>query len=94
MTAGTSVTFPTSGTLAVVGGVGSFTWNDVSGTTQAATINNGYIVSNSSQTTVTIPAAAAEGSVFAVQGKGAAGWILQMNTGQTVHYGNSASSSA
>ena len=94
MTAGTSVTFPTSGTLAVVGGVGSFTWNDISGTTQAATINNGYIVSNASQTTVTIPAAAAEGSVFAVQGKGAAGWVLQMNTGQTVHYGSSASSSA
>jgi hypothetical protein len=43
---------------------------------------------------VTIPATAAEGSVFAVQGKGAAGWILQMNTGQICHLGNTATTSA
>ena len=89
------ITFPdATGTVALVGGVGSFTWNDVSGTTQTAAVNNGYIISNSSATTVTIPATVSEGSVFAIAGKGAAGWTLQMNTGQTVHYGNSASSSA
>ena len=75
-------------------GVGSIVWNDVSGTSQAAAVNSGYIISNASQTTVTIPATAAEGSVFGVQGKGAAGWILQMNTGQTCHFGSSATSSA
>lgn len=75
-------------------GIGAFVWNDVSGTSQAATINQGYIISNASQTTVTLPATAAEGSVFAIAGKGAAGWILQMNTGQTCHFGSSASSSA
>lgn len=72
----------------------SFTWNDVSGTSQAASAYSGYICSNAGQTTVTMPATAAEGTTFAVQGKGAAGWILQMNTGQTVHFGSSASSSA
>ena len=82
-------------TIALSGsGPGTLTWNDVAGTSQAATINNGYIISNAAQTTVTIPATAAEGSVFAVQGKGSAGWILQMNTGQTCHLGSSASSSA
>jgi hypothetical protein len=75
-------------------GVGSLVWNDVSGTSQAAAINSGYIISNASQTTVTLPATAAEGSVFGVQGKGAAGWILQMNTGQICHLGSSATSSA
>lgn len=75
-------------------GVGSLVWNDVSGTSQAAVVNNGYIISNASQTTVTIPSTAAEGSVFAVQGKGAGGWILRMNTGQTCHFGNTATSSA
>lgn len=75
-------------------GVGSLVWNDVSGTSQAAAVNNGYIISNAGQTTVTIPATAAEGSVFAVQGKGAAGWLLQMNTGQTCHFGSSATTSA
>ena len=75
-------------------GVGSLVWNDVPGTTQAAAVNNGYIISNAGQTTVTLPATAAEGSVFAIAGKGAAGWILQMNTGQTCHFGNSATTSA
>lgn len=75
-------------------GVGSLTWNDVSGTTQAAAVNSGYIISNAGQTTVTLPATAAEGSVFAVQGKGAAGWILAANTGQTIHFGNAATTSA
>jgi len=94
ITGNTSVTFPTSGTLATTAQLTGLTWNDVSGTTQAAAVNNGYIISNASQTTVTIPATAAEGSVFAVQGKGAAGWILQMNTGQICHFGSSATSSA
>lgn len=84
-----------AGTLALsLTGSASFSWNDVSGTSQAATINNGYIISNASQTTVTLPATAAEGTVFSVQGKGAAGWILQANTGQVIHLGSSATSSA
>lgn len=94
MTNTTSVTFPTSGTLATTSQITGLTWNDVSGTTQSAVVNNGYIISNAAQTTVTIPATAAEGSLFAVQGKGAAGWILQMNTGQICHLGSSATSSA
>jgi len=90
----TAVTFPTSGTLATTSQLNFISWNDVSGTTQAAVVNNGYIISNASQTTVTLPVTAAEGSVFAVQGKGAAGWILQANTGQVIHLGSSATSSA
>jgi hypothetical protein len=96
LTAGTGINI-TSATGAITistTGAGTFTWNDVSGTTQAAVANNGYIISNAGQTTVTLPATAAEGSVFGVQGKGAAGWILQANTGQIIHFGASASSSA
>lgn len=96
LTAGAGITItPASGSITVAStGVGSLTWNDVAGTTQAAAVNNGYIISNAGQTTVTIPATAAVGSVFGVAGKGAAGWILQMNTGQIAHLGNSATSSA
>jgi len=96
LTAGANINI-TSATGAITiaaTGFGAFAWNDVSGTSQAAAINNGYIISNAGQTTVTIPATSAEGSVFAVQGKGTAGWILQMNTGQTLHYGNSPTTSA
>lgn len=84
-----------AGTLALsLTGSAGFAWNDVSGTSQSAAVNNGYIISNASQTTVTLPATAAEGSIFSVQGKGAAGWILQANTGQIIHLGSSATSSA
>lgn len=86
-----------SGTITVAlsgTGPGTLTWNDVAGTSQAAAVNNGYIISNAGLTTVTLPATAAVGSVFAVQGKGAAGWVLQANTGQIIHLGSSATSSA
>lgn len=92
ITGNTNITYPQSGTLATTS---QFTnWNDVSGTSQAAAVNNGYIISNAGQTTISIPATAAEGSIIAVQGKGTAGWIVQMNTGQTCHLGSSVTSSA
>lgn len=71
----------------------SLVWLDLAGTSITASAGTGYIISNAGQSTVTIPATVAEGTVFAVQGKGAAGWILAMNTGQTCHLGSSASSS-
>jgi hypothetical protein len=76
---------------AQVGGAG-FQWNDVAGTSQSASVNNGYVISNASQTTVSLPATAAVGSVISVQGKGAAGWILGANTGQVINYGSSPTS--
>lgn len=91
---GISITSVTGSITIASTGVGSMVWTDVSGTTQAAAVNTGYIISNAGQTTVTLPATAVEGSVFGVAGKGAAGWILQMNTGQTCHFGNSATTSA
>jgi hypothetical protein len=96
LTAGTGISISSiTGAITISStGVGSLAWTDVSGTTQAAVVNTGYIISNASQTTVTLPATAVEGSVFGIAGKGAAGWILQMNTGQTCHFGNTASSSA
>lgn len=72
----------------------SLQWNDVAGTSQAALVNNGYIISNAGQTTVTLPATAAEGSVVAVAGKGAAGWVFAANTAQTIKFGNQTTSSA
>lgn len=95
LTPGSNITISSvSGAITISAtGFAGFAYNDVSGTTQAAAVNNGYIISNSAQTTVTLPATAAEGSVIAVQGKGAAGWILTANTGQTIHLGNTASTS-
>lgn len=96
ITAGTGISVTNgAGSITIAStGVGSLVWNDLAGTTQTAVVNNGYIISNAALSTVTIPGTAAEGSVFGVAGKGAGGWVLQMNTGQTVHFGNAASSSA
>lgn len=67
---------------------GGFTWNAASGTTQAATAGNGYICTNSSVCTVTLPATAPVGSVVSVQGEGStSGWILAPNSGQSIQVG-------
>lgn len=92
--AGISITNASNSITVASTGVGSMVWNDVAGTTQAAAVNQGYIISNASLTTVTLPATAAEGSTFAIAGKGAAGWVLQANTGQVINYGSSPTSSA
>ncbi len=60
----------------------------VTGTSQAAAVNNSYIANNASLVTVTLPATAAVGSVVNVGGLGAGGWLLAQNAGQTIHFGN------
>jgi len=96
---------PTVGNVAVFGanlglltdggppGGGGITFSNIAGTTQAAAVNTGYIVGSASQTTITLPATAPIGSIVIVKGKGAAGWILTANTGQTIQVGQSATSS-
>lgn len=65
----------------------------VAGTTQAASVNTIYLIANASQTTVTLPATAAIGSIVGIDGLGAAGWIMTANTGQTINIGQTATSS-
>lgn len=92
VTGNTAVTFPTSGTLSTTSQI--ILWNSISGTTQAAAVNNAYVVDNVALTTVTLPATAAQGSIVILQGKGAGGWVLTANTGQTIKLGSSTTSSA
>lgn len=91
--AGISVT-PGSGSITIAAtGSGGLSWSTIAGTTQAAAVNSGYVVGNAAQTTITLPATAAVGNIVAVQGLGAAGWVLAANTGQTVQVGQSATTS-
>lgn len=71
---------------------GLLPWSLVSGTTQSMAINNGYISQNAAQTTFTLPVSAAVGSIIAVEGLGAAGWIIQANGSQTIQGGSSITS--
>ena len=75
-------------------GSGTLPWAAVSGTSQAAAANRGYVIENASQTTVTLPASAAVGDIVAIAGLGTAGWILAANTGQTIQVGATATTSA
>lgn len=79
-------------TIAAVGG--GITWNEVTGTSQSAAVNNGYIANNASLVTVTLPSTAALGSIVRVVGKGTGLWKLLANTGQTIHFGNTDSTVA
>ena len=89
---GGTITFtpgPNSLNLEASGGGGVASWTEVTGTSQSAAINNGYITNNAGLVTVTLPASAAVGSVVRIAGKGAGGWRLAQNSGQTVNFGAS-----
>jgi hypothetical protein len=60
------------------------TWSNVTGTSQSAAVNTGYIANNAALVTVTLPASAAVGDVIKIQGAGAGGWLLAQNASQTV----------
>lgn len=59
-------------------------WNNVTGISQSAAVNKGYIANNASLVTVTLPATAAIGDVIKVQGAGAGGWLIAQNASQTI----------
>lgn len=51
-------------------------------------INTGYVTNNAGVVGMTLPAAAPFGTVIRICGKGAGGWSLGQNAGQTIHMGN------
>lgn len=61
-------------------------WTDVTGTSQSAAVNAGYTTNNAGLVTVTLPSTAAYGSIVYVVGKGAGGWKVAQNSGQTIHF--------
>lgn len=61
---------------------------EVTGTSQTASVNSGYIANNAALVTITLPTTAPIGSVVKVSGKGTGGWLIAQNTGETIHFGN------
>lgn len=74
-------------TVATTGG--GIAWTEVTGTSQTAAVDNGYILNNAALVTLTLPDTAALGSVVRVCGKGAGGWRVAQNAGETIHFGSS-----
>lgn len=71
------------------GGGGGMTWNNVTATTQAMAVNNGYIANHATLlVTLTLPATAAIGDVIEIQGSGIGGWSIAQNAGQQILIGS------
>lgn len=63
------------------GGLG---WVAQASTPVTAAVNTGYVITDASTVTVTLPAVAAVGSVVRIAGEGAGGWVLAPGAGQTI----------
>lgn len=89
ITAGANITItPTANTITIAatgGGGGGMAWSEVTGTSQAMAVANGYILNNVGLVTATLPASASVGDIVAVVGKGSGGWKIAQNSGQTIH---------
>jgi hypothetical protein len=88
LTAGTGISITNgAGSITIAGTGGGLTWTDVTGSTQAMAVNNGYTADSGSLITFTLPSTAAFGTVMAVVGKGTGLWKIAQNSGQTIHMG-------
>ncbi len=87
--AGGITTSGSGSTLTITGAGAGFTWNEVTGTSANMAVNNGYIPNNVGLVTLTLPATAALGDTIKVLYKGAGGWKIAQNSGQTIHFGTS-----
>jgi hypothetical protein len=77
-----------AGSITIASTGGGLAWTDVAGIAQAMAVNSGYTANNAGLVTLTLPASAVYGSVFKVVGKGAGGWKIAQNAGQTIHFGS------
>lgn len=62
--------------------------NEVTGTSQNASVNNSYTCNNVALVTVTLPSTAAVGDIVRIVGKGSGGWKLAQNASQTIYFGS------
>ena len=95
LTAGTGISITNgAASITIASTTSGMTWSTVSGTTQAAAVNNGYITNNAGAVTVTLPTTFAIGDTIEVKGLGAGGWVLAAGTATTIRMGSSVTSSA
>lgn len=70
-------------------GGASFTWTEVTTTSQSAAVNSGYIANNAGLVTITIPTTCAVGDTVQVAGVGAGGWAIAQNASEIIHFSSS-----
>ena len=65
-------------------GNGLVGWIVVTGNTVQASVDHGYLLTNSQLVTVTLPASANPGDIVRIACAGAGGWQLAQNAGQSI----------
>lgn len=94
LTAGTGIDIvEAAGSITISGTIAGLDWAEETGTTVALAAGDGVIANNASLVTATLPSTAAVGAVFAVTYKGAGGWRVAQNAGQSIVFGTSTSTS-
>ena len=97
ITAGTGINIANAANSITISATGGgVTWSTITAATLSAAINNGYVLNHAATPcVVTLPATAAIGSKIILKGlAGSGGWTVTANTGQTIQFGNTSSSSA
>jgi hypothetical protein len=83
---------PGAGTLTIAA-TNAITWTDVTGTSQAIAVDNGYSANNAALVTLTLPATAAIGDFYAIYAKGAGLFKIAQNAAQSIQFGNQTTTS-
>ena len=91
----TAATLTAGPGIGITNGVGSititatgagFTWTDVTGATQALSVENGYFADRATLITFTLPATANLGDTIRIIGKGAGLYTIAQNAGQSINF--------
>lgn len=84
---GNGITTSGSGsTVTITSDNAGIDWTEVTGTSQAMVVDNGYIASNVGLVTLTLPVTTVIGDIIRVDGKGSGGWTIAQNASQTIHF--------
>ncbi len=89
LTAGAGVTIVNgAGSITISSAATGLGWTDVTGTSQAMIADAGFVSDNAGLVTLTLPAVIAFGERIRVAGKGAGGWLIAQNAGQSINFGS------
>ena len=90
ITAGAGISVTPGANSITIATTNGIAWTEVTGTSQAMAVDSGYIANNAGLVTLTLPATAVVGDRVRIAGKGAGGWRCGQNAGQTINFGNTA----
>jgi hypothetical protein len=94
LTAGTGISVTNgAGSIAIAATGTILAWSEITGATKTIVVQEAYVADRGTQIIFTLPATAALGTEFKIQGKGAGLWKIAQGAGQQIYVGSSATAS-